>query len=107
MFALPLFFFGSVIIVYLLCVGCICLLYSQEPLTQNQIKKHKRPEKKALARQRDNDRVASAQDQMRDAALLMKHAKEVTFNAHRHAQEFATNQINHSFQASLLSSPFF
>ena len=55
---------------------------------------------------RDNDMVAAAQQQVRDANQLMHDAKQLTFNAHRHADEYASKQINQGFQVSFFSLRF-
>ena len=55
---------------------------------------------------RDNDYAAAAQQQLRDAHQLYHDAKQFTFNAHRHADEYASKQINAGLQVSFFSLRF-
>jgi hypothetical protein len=42
--------------------------------------------------------VATAQQQLREAHQLKQDAKDLSFNAHRRADEFASQQINEGLQ---------
>lgn len=52
---------------------------------------------------RENDYAAAAEQQLRDARQKYQDAKQFSYNAHRHADEYASKQINESLQDSFFS----
>ena len=49
---------------------------------------------------RENDYAAAAEQQLRDARQKYQDAQQFSYNAHRHADEHASKQINESLQDS-------